>query len=109
MMRWSSRISSLCLGLAFLLFLSTSASAQSAFSGVVKDASGGVLPGVTVEASSPVLIEKTRSAVTDDQGRYTISDLRPGIYTLTFSLEGFNALKRDAVELPSNFTSPHQR
>ena len=52
-------------------------SAQSAFSGVVKDPSGGVLPGVTVEVASPVLIEKTRAVVTDEQGRYTIVDLRP--------------------------------
>ena len=105
-MRWSSTISSLCLGLALLLLFSTGASAQSSFAGVVKDASGAVLSGVTVEASSPVLMEKTRSAVTDSQGRYTIADLRPGVYTLRFSLEGFNALKRDAVELPANFTSP---
>ena len=61
------------------------AAAQSTISGVVADASGGVLPGVTVEASSPALIEKTRSVATDGQGRYSIIDLRPGVYTVTFA------------------------
>jgi hypothetical protein len=106
MMRWSLRASSFGFGLACLLLCSTPASAQSAFSGVVKDTSGAVLPGVTIEASSPVLIEKVRTAVTDDQGRYTITELRPGTYTLVFTLAGFNVFKRDAVELPANFTSP---
>ena len=64
--------------LAFLLLAPVVASAQSAFSGIVRDTSGAVLPGVTVEASSPVLIEKTRSVVTDGEGRYSIVDLRPG-------------------------------
>ncbi len=74
--------------------------AQSQINGVIRDESGGVLPGVTVEASSPVLIEKVRSAVTDDQGRYNIIDLRPGIYRLTFTLTGFNTVVRDGVEVP---------
>ena len=88
------------------LFLAPSlASAQSGFTGVVRDSSGAVLPGVTVEAASPVLIEKVRSAITDDSGRYNIVDLRPGVYALTFTLEGFNTYKRDGVELPSNFTA----
>ena len=82
------------------------ASAQSAFSGVVKDVSGAVLPGVTVEAASPVLIEKTRSVVSDEQGRYTIVDLRPGTYKMTFTLTGFSTFIRDGVELPSNVTVP---
>src|SRR5262249_34509672 len=56
--------------------------------------------------SSPVLIEKSRSATTDGDGRYQIIDLRPGVYTVTFSLEGFNAFKRDGIDLPSNFTAP---
>ena len=80
------------------------ASAQSAFSGIVRDTSGAVLPGVTVEASSPVLIEKTRAAVTDGEGRYSIVDLRPGTYLVVFSLTGFNTLRRDGLELPANFT-----
>ena len=62
--------------------------AQSAIAGTVKDATGAVMPGVTVEASSPVLIEKTKSAVTDGSGQYRIIDLRPGIYTVTFTLRG---------------------
>src|SRR5262249_29931232 len=78
--------------------------AQSTFTGLVKDQSGAVLPGVSVEASSPALIEKSRSTLTDEGGGYKIIDLRPGTYTLTFSLPGFRTVKRD-VELPSNFTS----
>ena len=76
------------LALAVLCLLPSAAQAQSAFTGVVKDTSGAVLPGVTVEASSPVLIEKTRSVVTDENGAYRLVDLRPGIYTVTFSLDG---------------------
>ena len=63
--------------------------AQGSITGIVKDASGAVLPGVTVEASSPALIEKTRSVVTDGTGQYRIVDLRPGTYTVTFALPGF--------------------
>jgi len=91
---------------ASLLLLPNVASAQSAFSGVVKDASGAVLPGVTVEAASPVLIEKARSVVTDGAGRYTIVDLRPGTYTMTFILTGFANVVREGVELPGNTTVP---
>jgi hypothetical protein len=96
----------LLVGLAILLFLPSRAHAQSAFSGVVRDASGAVLPGVTVEASSDVLIEKSRSVVTDGEGRYTIVDLRPGTYKLTFTLTGFSTVIRDAVDLPGNTTVP---
>src|SRR5216683_95759 len=71
----------------------------SAIAGIVKDTSGAVLPGVTVEASSPALIEKTRSAVTDAGGQYRIVDLRPGTYSLTFTLPGFTTVKRDGIEL----------
>src|SRR5205807_6627616 len=67
--------------------------------------SGAVLPGVTVEAASPVLIEKSRAATTDGEGRFQIVDLRPGTYSVTFTLEGFSAFKRDGIELPSNFTA----
>lgn len=81
------------------------ASAQSAITGLVRDASGAVLPGVTIEASSPVLIERVRSVVTDDQGRYTIVDLRPGLYRVTFTLPGFATLERDGLDLPANFTA----
>src|SRR5580765_5234702 len=87
------------------LLLPATARAQSAFAGVVKDATGAVLPGVTVEASSPALIEKVRSVTTDANGLYRIENLRPGTYTLTFNLPGFSAVKRAGVEMPSNFTS----
>ena len=79
--------------------------AQSAIAGVVKDATGGVLPGVSVEASSPALIEKTRTVVSDGAGQYRIIDLRPGTYTVTFTLSGFSAVKREGLELPPNFTA----
>ena len=75
------------------------AHAQSSITGVVRDTSGAVLPGVTVEASSPALIEKTRSVVTDGTGQYRIENLRPGTYALTFSLSGFNTSKREGIEL----------
>jgi hypothetical protein len=73
--------------------------------GVVKDTSGAVLPGVTVEASSPVMIEGARSTVTDDQGQYRIIELRPGTYAVTFTLPGFGVFKRDGLELSANFTA----
>src|SRR5688500_7585739 len=73
--------------------------AQAAISGVVKDSSGAVLPGVTVEASSPALIEKTRATVTDGNGAYQIIQLQPGIYTVTFTLPGFSTYKREGIEL----------
>src|SRR5262245_23120751 len=79
--------------------------AQSAFAGVVRDTSGAVMPGVTVEAASPVLIEKVRSAVTDENGAYRIVDLRPGTYTLTFTLTGFNTQVREGLELGANFVA----
>ena len=73
--------------------------------GVVKDASGAVLPGVTVEASSPVLIEKTRTVVTDGSGVYRVEQLRPGSYTVTFALSGFSTVKREAIELTGSFAA----
>src|SRR5258707_8008541 len=91
--------------LASLLILPALASAQSQITGEVKDESGAVLPGVTVEGASPVLIEKLKTAVTDDQGRYTIVDLRPGTYKVTFTLTGFSTVIREGVELPSNFVA----
>src|SRR5712691_2159842 len=91
------------------LLIPLPASAQQAtasgIAGVVKDSSGAVLPGVTVEAASPALIEKVRSVVTDSEGRFNIVDLRPGSYVVTFSLTGFNTFKRDGIELPSGFTA----
>jgi hypothetical protein len=72
---------------------------------VVRDTTGAVLPGVTVEAASPALIERVRAAVTDSQGQYKIIDLRPGVYSVTFTLQGFNSLRRDGVELTTAFTA----
>jgi hypothetical protein len=85
--------------LAVLVLAPSSAWAQASVAGVVKDASGAVLPGVAVEAASPVLIEKVRTAVTDGSGRYRIEELRPGEYTLTFTLSGFSTVKREGVIL----------
>jgi hypothetical protein len=73
--------------------------AQGAFAGVVRDGSGAVLPGVTVEAASPALIEGTRSVVTDGTGQYRVIDLRPGVYTITFSLAGFSTVRRENLEV----------
>jgi hypothetical protein len=82
------------------------AMAQSAIAGVVRDSSGAVLPGVTVEASSPALIEKTKSGVTNEAGQYRIVDLRPGVYSVSFKLPGFNTVVRENIELAANFTAP---
>ena len=73
--------------------------------GTVTDSSGAVLPGVTVEATSPALIEGTRSVTTNEAGRYSIVNLRPGTYTVTFSLAGFSTVKREGIELTSDFTA----
>ena len=73
---------------AFLVLLPLTASAQATIAGIVKDASGAVLPGVSVEAASPALIEKVRSAVTDGTGQYRVENLRPGTYSVTFTLDG---------------------
>src|SRR4030095_14655172 len=89
----------------FVLLLPVVASAQATISGLVKDASGAVLPGVTVEASSPALIEKVRMTVTDGTGQYAIPDLRPGIYSVKFTLTGFSVVQRDGVELSGSFTA----
>src|SRR6516164_7818623 len=92
--------------LACVLLGRSVASAQTgSIAGVARDTSGAVLPGVTVEAASPVLIEKVRSVVTDGQGVYKIIDLRPGTYTVTFTLAGFNALKREGIVLTADFTA----
>lgn len=75
-----------------------------ALAGVVRDPSGAVLPGVTVEAASAVLIEKVRAVVTDNSGQYRIVDLRPGTYTLTFTLPGFNTVARTGIEVSGSGT-----
>jgi len=90
---------------ACCLALPTLAKAQASISGVIKDASGAVLPGVTVEAASPALIEKTREVVTDGSGQYRIVDLRPGEYTVTFTLSGFSTVKREGITLQGTMTA----
>jgi hypothetical protein len=87
-----------------VLLIPATVFAQASLTGTVRDASGGVLPGVTVEASSPALIEKVRTAVTDGTGQYRIVDLRPGTYTLTFALPGFNAVRREGLVLTGSQT-----
>src|ERR1044072_2127045 len=88
-----------------LVLSASSAFAQASISGVVRDSSGGVLPGVTVEASSPDLIERVRSAVTDADGQYRIVDLRAGRYALPFSPPGFSTVRREGIELAGSFVA----
>ncbi|HXD19808.1 MAG TPA: carboxypeptidase regulatory-like domain-containing protein [Vicinamibacterales bacterium] len=97
------RATTLLIGI--LLLAPVAALAQSSVTGVVRDSSGGVLPGVTVEAASPALIEQARTVVTDAQGLYRIVDLRPGPYTVTFTLQGFTGVKRTGIELRAEFTA----
>src|SRR5204862_163933 len=85
--------------LLVLVLLPSYALAQATLAGVAKDTSGAVLPGVTIEASSPVLSERSRTAITDGSGQYQIVDLRPATYTVTFTLTGFSTVKRDGVEV----------
>jgi len=87
-----------------VLIIPSVASAQATLTGTVRDNQGGVLPGVTVEAASPALIEKVKTAVTDDSGQYRIVDLRAGVYTLTFTLPGFNVVRREDITLSGTTT-----
>ena len=105
-MRSSARrlLGAICVALG-VLSPAVALAQTSAIAGTVKDTSGAVLPGVTVEVSSPALIEKTRSSVTDGSGQYKVDALRPGIYSVTFTLPGFNTVKRDNIELTSDFTA----
>jgi hypothetical protein len=92
--------------LAFLSAVPTLAHAQATVSGTVRDQSGAVLPGVTVEAASPVLIEKVRTAVSDSSGQYRITELLPGTYSLTFTLSGFSTLRRDQITVSGSGVIP---
>src|SRR5688572_17829246 len=105
MIVFRARLRLACLCLAAVALWPAAASAQASITGVVRDASGAVLPGVTVEAASPVLIEKARTAVTDGGGQYRIVDLRPGTYAVTFSLVGFSTVKREGIELSGSFAA----
>jgi hypothetical protein len=90
---------------ALIILVPTVARAQAVIAGSVRDTSGAVLPGVTVEASSPALIEKVRTAISDGSGQYRIEDLRPGVYKVSFSLPGFSTFEREGVELTGSFTA----
>src|SRR5919106_4997753 len=91
--------------LASSLLVPALAFGQASITGVVRDTSGAVLPGVTVEAASPALIEKVRSVVTDDTGQYRIVDLRPGVYAVSFELPGFRNVRREGIELSGSFVA----
>ena len=106
-LRQGIALSLFAVGAVLLMPATTWAQGSSAASiaGTVKDTSGAVLPGVTIEASSPALIEKVRSTVSDDKGEYRIIELRPGTYSITFTLPGFSTSKRDGLELGPNFTA----
>ena len=103
----SSRVSVCLVVLAWLVLGAGDAFAQvtSTITGTARDATGGVLPGVTVEVSSPALIEKVRVVTTDGQGIYRVIDLRPGTYAVVFTLPGFNTFRRDGLDLPAGFTA----
>ena len=105
MFRLLQRSSAALVVSSVLLLLPSSVFAQAAITGVVRDTSGGVLPGVTVEAASPALIEKVRAVVSDDTGQYRIVDLRPGTYSVTFTLPGFSTVRREGIELSGAFVA----
>src|ERR1700693_865274 len=104
-MSLSKTVAAGCIGLVCLLLPGVAAAQNTGIAGVVKDSSGAVMPGVTVEASSPALIEKVRSVVTAGAGLYQIIDLRPGAYTVTFTLPGFTTVKREGIALTASFTA----
>ena len=90
---------------AGLMLLPATTFAQAAIAGAVRDSSGAVMPGVTVEAASPALIEKVRTTVSDGTGQYRIENLRPGVYTVTFVLPGFSTVRHEGVELSGTFVA----
>ena len=94
-----------CLAILVVLLLPATVWAQATLTGTARDASGAILPGVTVEASSSALIEKPRTAVTDGTGQYRVINLPPGTYSVTFTLGGFSTVKRDGLELTGAFVA----
>ena len=102
MRSFRNALASVAAAASLLVLLPAMSFAQSSIAGVVKDDSGAVLPGVTVEAASPALIERTRTVVSDGQGQFKIVDLRPGVYAVTFSLQGFSTFKRDGITLQAS-------
>src|SRR5688500_11903064 len=103
---WKTRVLCSTLGAVAIALAPTAALAQSTIAGVVRDTSGAVLPGVTVEAASPALIEKLRTVATNGEGRYTIVDVRPGVYTVTFTLSGFNTVRFEEIIVPADVSVP---
>ena len=99
----SRRVLQIVHAFAWAILIPTMASAQAQITGTVRDTSGAVMPGVTIEATSPALIERVRAVVTDASGQYRFVDLRPGVYSVTFQLTGFSTFKRDGIELPDTF------
>src|SRR5207244_3264679 len=97
---------SACLGWLLFVLSPSPSSAQSSIGGVVRDSSGSVMPGVTVEAASPALIERARSVTTDGSGRYAIVDLRPGEYTITATAPGFKTYRQARIDVPANVSVP---
>ena len=91
--------------LLLLLLIPAVAHAQATIAGTVRDSSGAAPPGVTVETSSPALIEKVRTATTDSSGLYRIVNLPPGTYTVSFTISGFNVVRREGIELSGSFTA----
>ena len=89
----------------FFVLLPNVIFAQSSIAGTIRDTTGAVLPGVSIEATSPVLIEKVRTVHTDEGGLYRVLDLRPGVYTVTFTLSGFATIRREGIDLPTSFTA----
>jgi hypothetical protein len=100
-----SAVMGIVFAIACFVLVPAAVYAQASIAGVARDASGGVLPGVTVEAASPALIEKVRSVVTDGSGQYKVVDLRPGTYSVTFTLPGFSTVKREGIDLAGSFTA----
>ena len=104
-MRALAKLGARFVWVAMIAFTPAAAYAQATIAGIVRDTSGAVLPGVTVEAASPALIEKVRSVVTDDTGQFQIVNLVPGTYAVTFTLPGFNSVTRTGVELSGSFAA----
>ncbi|HKH69764.1 MAG TPA: carboxypeptidase regulatory-like domain-containing protein [Vicinamibacterales bacterium] len=105
---WNERVGRVYAAIFAALMILTAPAvvwAQAAIAGTVKDTSDALLPGVTVEAASPALIEKVRTAVTDGTGQYRIENLRPGQYTVTFTLPGFTTIRREGIELTGSFVA----
>ena len=101
----ASRLRPVWIALLWLAVAPSSLFAQASIAGAVRDTSGAVLPGVTIEAASPALIEKVRSVVSDGSGQYRIENLRPGTYSVTFTLTGFSVVRREGLELTGTFTA----